>query len=119
MDKKNSESIYGNTICKRPKPEWGRYTQKDDVIYAHVLEEPLGAMPLYGISPEELAAVYYLADGSEMNRGEAWNTVQFSESAFVSFGENPVFTYPLPDQADTVLKIVLKKKGAKERICEK
>ena len=26
--KKNGESIYGNTICERPKPEWGRYTQK-------------------------------------------------------------------------------------------
>ena len=40
--KKNGESIYGNTICERPKPEWGRYTQKGDVIYAHVFEEALG-----------------------------------------------------------------------------
>ena len=117
--KKNGESIYGNTICERPKPEWGRYTQKGDVIYAHVFEEALGAMPLYGITPEELDVVYYLADGSEMNRGEAWNTVQFQESAFVSFGENPVFTYPLPDQTDTVLKIVLKKKGADKDSWEK
>lgn len=54
-----------------------------------------------------------------MNRGEAWNTVQFQESAFVSFGENPVFTYPLPDQTDTVLKIVLKKKGADKDSWEK
>mgnify|MGYP003323267259 CR=1 FL=1 len=43
-----------------------------------------------------------------MNRGEAWNTVLFTDSAFVSFGENPVFTYPLPDKKDTVLKIKLK-----------
>ncbi len=107
--KKNGESIYGCTLCDRPKPEWGRYTAKGDVIYAHVMEEPLGAMPLYGISSEELDRVYYLSDGSEVSRGEAWNTVQFQESAFVSFGENPVFTYPLPDKKDTVLKIILKK----------
>jgi alpha-L-fucosidase len=28
--------------------------------------------------------------------------------AFVSFGDDPVFTYPLPDEKDTVLKIRLR-----------
>lgn len=106
--KKNGESIYGCGISSLPKPEWGRYTQKEDVIYAHVYETPLGAMPLYGISPSRLDRVFYLADGSEMQRGEAWNTVLFDQSAFVSYGENPVFSYELPDLTDTVLKIVLK-----------
>ncbi len=106
---KNGESIYGCGLSTLPKPEWGRYTQKGDVIYAHVYEDSLGAMPLYGISPERLDSVYYLADGSQMNRGEAWNTALFSDNAFVSFGENPVFTYPLPDERDTVLKVILKK----------
>ncbi|MGN0308843.1 MAG: alpha-L-fucosidase [Lachnospiraceae bacterium] len=107
--KKNSDSIYGAGICELPKPEWGRYTQKEDVIYAHVYEAPLGALPLYGIAPDKLEEVYYLADGTRMNRGEAWNTTLYKDVAFVSFGENPVFTYPLPDKKDTVLKIVLKK----------
>lgn len=106
--KKNQESVYGCGICKLPKPEWGRYTQKGNVIYAHVYETPLGALPLYGIGPDKLDKVYYVADGSEMNRGEAWNTVLFSDVAFVSFGDNPVFTYELPDKRDTVLKIILK-----------
>lgn len=106
---KNGESIYGCTLSALPKPEWGRYTQKGNLIYAHVYEDSLGAMPLYGISPERLDSVYYLADGSQMNRGEAWNTALFSDNAFVSFGENPVFTYPLPDERDTVLKVILKK----------
>ena len=107
MDK-NSESIYGCGICDLPKPEWGRYTQKGDIIYAHVFETPLGALPLTGIGPDKLDKVYYVADGTEMNRGEAWNTVLFTEAAFVSFGDNPVFTYALPDKRDTVLKVVLK-----------
>lgn len=106
--KKNGESIYGCGICELPKPEWGRYTKKGNTIYAHVYEEPLGALPLYGIAPELLDKVYYVENGSEMKRGEAWNTVLYSDVAFVSFGENPVFTYPLPDRMDTVLKIILK-----------
>ena len=106
--KKNGESIYGCGVCELPKPEWGRYTKKGNVIYAHVYEEPLGALPLYGIAPERLDKVYYVENGSEMKRGEAWNTVLYSDVAFVSFGENPVFTYPLPDRMDTVLKIILK-----------
>lgn len=106
--KKNQESVYGCGICKLPKPEWGRYTQKGNVIYAHVYETPLGALPLSGIAPEKLDKVYYVADGTEMNRGEAWNTALFSDVAFVSFGDNPVFTYELPDKRDTVLKIILK-----------
>ncbi|MBR6770094.1 MAG: alpha-L-fucosidase [Lachnospiraceae bacterium] len=105
---KNKESIYGCGICSLPKPEWGRYTQKGEVIYAHVYETPLGSLPLYGIAPDKLDRVYYLADGTQMNRGEAWNTVLYDDVAFVSFGENPVFTYPLPDKTDTVLKVILK-----------
>ena len=105
---KNSESIYGCDTCSLPKPEWGRYTQKGNIIYAHVTETPLGALPLSGIGPDKLDSVYYVADGTEMKRGEAWNTALYTDTAFVSFGENPVFTYPLPDEADTVLKIMLK-----------
>lgn len=105
MDK-NGESIYGCGPCALPKPEWGRYTSNGDTIYAHVFEPPLGALPITGINPKELAGIYYLSNGSEMKRGEAWNTAMYTDVAFASFGENPVFTYPLPDKTDTVLKIV-------------
>ena len=108
MGKKNGESIYGCGISKLEKPDWGRYTQKGDIIYAHVYETPLGALPLYGIGPDKLESVTYLADGSEVNREKAWNTVLYPDVAFVSFGDNPVFTYPLPDEKDTVLKIRLR-----------
>lgn len=106
--KRNGESIYGCGICSRPKPEWGRYTQKGSTIYAHVYEAPLGALPLYGVGPDELDRAFYVADGSEMARGEAWNTAAYTSTAFVSFGEDPVFTYPLPDEKDTVLKLKLR-----------
>ena len=105
---KNKESIYGCGISELEKPDWGRYTQKGNTIYAHVYETPLGALPLYGIAPDKLDKITYLVDGSEVRRGEAWNTALYSDIAFVSFGEDPVFTYPLPDDKDTVLKIELK-----------
>lgn len=104
----NKESILGCGISELPKPEWGRYTQRGNTIYAHVYETPLGALPLYGIGPNDLEEITYLADGSTVNRGEAWNTVIYPDVAFVSFGEDPVFTYPLPDERNTVLKIRLK-----------
>ena len=86
----------------------GKIYPKGDIIYAHVYETPLGALPLYGIGPDKLESVTYLADGSEVNREKAWNTVLYPDVAFVSFGDNPVFTYPLPDEKDTVLKIRLR-----------
>lgn len=104
----NSESVYGCGICSLPKPEWGRYTQKGDTIYAHVQETPLGALPLTGIPPDQLESVHYLANGSQVRPGYGWNTALYKDVSFVSFGQDPVFTYPLPDPVDTVLKIKLK-----------
>lgn len=105
---RNGDSIYGASICDLPKPEWGRYTQKGDTIYAHVFEQPLGSLPLYGIAPDKIDSIRYVADGTEVKRGEAWNTVEYTDVAFVTFGENPAYTYKMPDPIDTVLKIKLK-----------
>ncbi len=49
--------------------------------------------------------------------GEKWRASELIEMvrsyqpdvAFVSFGENQAFTYPLPDEKDTVLKIRMKR----------
>ncbi len=38
--KKNGEAIYGTSSSPYEKPKWGRYTKKDNVIYAHVFEWP-------------------------------------------------------------------------------
>ena len=93
-------------------PSWKKRIGEDihrrEIQYAHVYETPLGALPLYGIAPDKLDKITYLADGSEVRRGEAWNTALYPDIAFISFGEDPVFTYPLPDEKDTVLKIELK-----------
>ncbi|WP_282123121.1 alpha-L-fucosidase [Algibacter mikhailovii] len=38
--KKNGEAIYGASASPYEKPKWGRYTQKDGVVYAHVFNWP-------------------------------------------------------------------------------
>jgi len=38
----NSEAIYGAKASPFEKPEWGRYTAKEGVIYAHVFDWPEG-----------------------------------------------------------------------------
>lgn len=105
---RNSESIYGCGIASISKPEWGRYTQNGSKLYAHVYEDIIGSMALTGIRPEKFGNAYYVDDGSEVNRGEAWNTVEYKDVVFLSFGESPVCTYPLPDRRDTVIRVELK-----------
>lgn len=38
--KANGEAIYGATASPYDRPEWGRYTKKDGVLYAHVFDWP-------------------------------------------------------------------------------
>ena len=115
---RNSESIYGCGSAELPKPDWGWYTRGAGKLYAHVLEAPLGPLPLTGLVPERIGAVRRLADGgggggavrrladgSEVIRGESWVTNAYEGLAFVTLGTIPQYTYPLPDPIDTVLEI--------------
>ena len=101
----NGESIYGCGSAELPKPDWGWYTRRAGKLYAHVLEAPLGPLPLTGLVPAHIGAVRRLADGGEVVRGESWVTSAYENLAFVSFGTVPQYTYPLPDTIDTVLEI--------------
>lgn len=38
--KENAEAIYGTSESSFVKPNWGHYTKKDDVLYAHVFDWP-------------------------------------------------------------------------------
>lgn len=38
--KVNGEAIYGTTASPVAQPEWGRYTSKGNVVYAHIFEWP-------------------------------------------------------------------------------
>ena len=53
----NGESIYGCGSADVPKPDWGWYTKKDDRIYAHILENPIGPLALTGLDAKRVGAV--------------------------------------------------------------
>ena len=114
---KNGGSIYNCGHSEIEKPEWGRYTEplemREDeqfrTVFAHVFEPSLGALPLFGIRADALESVRLAATGSELRRGEAWNSVLYRETPLVSFGANPVYTYALPDEIDTVLVLKIRK----------
>ncbi|MTI47210.1 alpha-L-fucosidase [Sporosalibacterium faouarense] len=103
---KNHESIYG---CKKSvfsKPEWGRYTQKGNKLYAHIFEESIGPINLNGLN-QKIKKARLLSDGSEVKISSPWNAAEYSEAAFINFGEPYHFSFSLPDEMDTVVELEL------------
>lgn len=101
--RKNGSSIYGCGASGLPKPENGRITRKGNRLYYHIMEDSIGAAPLYGIRKEEVDAVRLLADGSERKLADNWMVENYPDVAFVSVSDQAV----LPDSVDTVLELRL------------
>ncbi len=107
---KNSESIYGCGIADYPKPEYGRYTQKGNILYLHVLEQGVGQICLSGLKGK-IKRADLLHDGSEVHISEFWLGKRFyipDDDIFFNLGKTKQLTYLLPDTIDTVIKIELK-----------
>lgn len=100
--RKNGESIYGCKAANRPKPEWGRYTQKGSKLYAHVFDRGIGPVNLRGLEGKIVKA-RLLSDGSEIRVHRPWNAVDFPDDVFIDFG-----SAKLPDDIDTVVELELK-----------
>lgn len=100
--RRNGESIYGCKRARRPKPEWGRYTQKGNKLYAHVLDRGIGPVNLRGLEGK-VAKARLLSDGSEIKVQRPWNAADFPDDAFIEFG-----SARLPDEIDTVVELELK-----------
>ncbi|MGI6654479.1 MAG: alpha-L-fucosidase [Christensenellales bacterium] len=101
--KLNGESIYGCGIADIPKPDYGRVTRKGNTLYYHVMDNPIGFVPLTGIKAEQIKCARALATGAEMRVEKNWITNNYPHLAFVSFGPSPV----LPDESATVIKVEL------------
>jgi alpha-L-fucosidase len=104
--KQNGDSIYGCGMASFEKPEWGRYTQKGNKLYVHVLEESVGPINLKGLAGKVKKACL-LSDGSELAVTRPWNVSEFPDDAFTNFSMPAHFSYPLPDDIDTVIEIEL------------
>lgn len=99
--KANGESIYGCSKADLPKPEWGRYTQKGNMLYAHIYERGIGPINLRGLNGK-IAKARLLADGSELKLERPWNAQDYPDDAFIQFKSQK-----LPDEIDTVVALEL------------
>ena len=105
----NRESIYGcGMATDLAKPEWGYYTQNGNVLYAHIFDQPIGPLALPGLDKTNIKRVSLLRDDSEIKVSNSWTTKAFSDVTYLEFGGVSHFTYPLPDDIDTVIKIELR-----------
>ncbi|AZS15918.1 alpha-L-fucosidase [Paenibacillus lutimineralis] len=104
--RRNSDSVYGCGEAGIEKPEWGRYTKRGDKLYAHLFEENVGAINLLGLAGR-IKKARLLADGSEVLIGHPWNTALYSNDAFLSLSRPEHYTFPLPDEIDTVIELTL------------
>lgn len=104
----NSASVRGCGPAGLPKPDWGWWTAGGGKLYAHVMEDPVGPLQLQGLRRDRIAEVHLLSDGSQVPLVDAWSVADHPDQAFVAFGPQPEWTYPLPDPVDTVLEVTLR-----------
>jgi alpha-L-fucosidase len=104
---RNGESIYGCSTAALPKPEWGRYTQKGKLLYAHVMHPHIGHInlkSLYG----RVAAARLLRDKTEAYMEETWWGDHTKNNVFINVKKPTYMHYNLPDKINTVFEVELK-----------
>ncbi|MGM7719379.1 alpha-L-fucosidase [Metabacillus sp. Hm71] len=102
--KKNGESIYGCGASSLPKPEWGRYTKKGNLLYAHVYDRGIGPIYFQGLKGK-IKKARLLADGSEIKVQTPWMAEQYSDISSGAFIH--LTGAQLPDEWDTVIELEL------------
>lgn len=102
----NSDSIYGCGISEFEKPEWGRFTQNGEKLYAHIYEPQVGGICLPNLAGR-VKKLRLLADRSEIKLTNYWNLAEYGQHAFFFLNEKSADNYPLPDSKDTVVEVTL------------
>ena len=93
--KANGESIYGAKASPYNRPDWGRYTSKPGIIYAHVFDWPEdGCLVLNeNIKVQRASLLSEPGTGLEIEAGQTAHTVMLPET--------------VPDSIATVIKLEL------------
>ncbi|MGY3724521.1 alpha-L-fucosidase [Granulicatella balaenopterae] len=103
----HQEAIYGCGYADLVKPEWGYYTRNNNTIYAHIFEQPIGPIYLPGLKETDIKRMSFLHDAGEVKISKSWNTNAFKDLCFAQYGDVDHFTYPLPNDIASVIKIEL------------
>lgn len=106
----NGDSIYGAGASPYPKPEWGRFTQKGDRLYAHLTEQVIGHVTLPGLRGR-VKDGRLLANEADVIICDYWNpgvqSFDGPDDIFFNLAHPTAWTYPLPDHRDTVVRFTL------------
>ena len=101
----NSKSIYGCGKAVLGRPDFGRYTQKDNLLYAHIFNLANSSIKIEGMRGKVKRA-RLLSDGSELS---IKLPDKYPNDAFVNLGSEDIITTDicLLDDIDTVIEIEL------------
>ena len=89
-----------------PSPSGGGTPRTATACTRTCFDGNFGALPLPGLAGK-IGKARLLSSRSELKLIKTWNTEAYPEHAFVNFGPGETNTYPLPDDADTVVEIEL------------
>ncbi len=103
----NGESIYSCGKSALPKPDWGYFTQKDNFLYAHWTNPIIGHINIKNFA-NEVEKVIVLNTGTEAATSKTWWGNNDKGNFFINIMKPTYLTYILPDNRNTVLKIILK-----------
>jgi alpha-L-fucosidase len=102
----NGASIYGCGASSLTKPEWGRYTQKGDILFAHWMYPNLGPIDVQGLI-RKVKGVYLLSTGAEMPSATSWWGNSESNHFFINVNTPIYQNFERPDLFDTVFMLDL------------
>ena len=105
--KKNSACIYGCGMSDLPKPEWGRYTQKGNKVYACITEESIGAIALPGLR-DKVKKARRVSDGFEMRMLTPWVAKEFPDCEFMNYSVPDCFSFSIDQTPVEVIELELK-----------
>lgn len=100
----NKESIYGCGAAKLAKPDWGRFTQKGNALYAHWMYPNL--LPLYiKRIGNKTKGAFLVSSGAELPFSFSWWNNNEPDNLFIEVTKTSA---EKPIKYDTVIKIELK-----------
>lgn len=106
---RNQESIYGCTISPVPLDAFGcRVTGKDDRLYLHILDQPVGPLAISLPGSYRIRQAQFLETGAEAEvLTQGWAVENYPDTTFLSLAAQANETVPLPNDTDTVLRLML------------
>jgi alpha-L-fucosidase len=106
--KLNGESIYGCGAAQFLKPEWGRFTQNGNKLYAHIMHPQLAHINLKNYQ-DKVVKARLLRDKTELYIENNWWGDTTTNNVFINIKKPTYQHYNLPDKINTVFEIELKK----------